>query len=44
MLRLRDLQRMRHAEQDMRGRSWWALHVLGSVGLLAAGYMMGKKR
>ncbi len=44
MLRLRDLQRLRHADQDMHGRSWWALHFLGGIGLLAAGYMLGKKR
>jgi len=40
----RTLQRMRHMEQDMRGRSWWALHLLGGVGLLAAGYVLGKRR
>jgi hypothetical protein len=44
MLRLRDLQRLRHVDQDMHGRSWWALHILGGVGLLAAGYMLGKRR
>lgn len=44
MLRFRTLQRLRHADQDLRGRSWWTLHLLGSVGLLAAGYMLGKRR
>lgn len=44
LLRLRDLQRFRHAEQDMHGRAWWALHVLGGAGLLVAGYMLGKRR
>lgn len=44
MLRFKDLRKLRHSEQDMQGRSWWALHVLGTVGLLAAGYVMGRKR
>jgi hypothetical protein len=44
MLRLRNLQKLRHSEQDMHGRSWWAMHLLGTVGLLAAGYILGKKR
>lgn len=44
MLRFRDLQRLRHADKDMHGLSWWTLHFLGSVGLFAAGYMLGKKR
>jgi hypothetical protein len=43
MLRFKDLRKLRHAEQDLHGRSWWALHALGTVGLLAAGFMLGKK-
>jgi|GEM_PF-4908029 len=44
MLRFKNFRKLRHADQDMHSRSWWALHALGTVGLLAAGFMLGKKR
>lgn len=44
MLRFKDLRKLRRTEQNLHGRSWWALHALGTAGLLAAGFFLGKKR
>lgn len=43
MLRFKHLRSLRRAEQDMHGRGWWAFHALGLAGLVAAGFILGKK-